>query len=353
MAQQALFAPVSAFQNGVYAPGAKATFYLSGTTTPATVYADADLSVPHVSPMVADSYGVFAQAFTGGANELKAVITAADDTVVATIDPVPLTTSTGTGASEVSFTPVTGNAGTNAQDAIANNTTEVNKVKGIGALAANGLIARTGADTYAARTITGSDGVTIANGDGASGNPTLSLGIATQAEAEAGTNNTKAMTPLRAKQLFDAGSVLGTSVAATGSEVDFTGIPSWATEISVMLNGVSLSGTDNILIQLGDSGGFETTAYNDSKFGDAISLVTSTSGFIIRAAGAANAITGRLELRLFGPATNSWNGTSVAVGVSAGQGAGYKALSDTLTQIRVTRTGTDTFDAGFLNIFYR
>lgn len=47
----------------------------------------------------------------------------------------------------------------------------------LAALSTSGIIARTGAGTAAARTITGTAGeVTVTNGDGVSGNPTLSLG---------------------------------------------------------------------------------------------------------------------------------------------------------------------------------
>lgn len=49
-------------------------------------------------------------------------------------------------------------------------------LEAIAALASNGLIARTAAGTVSARTITGTaNQVTVANGDGVSGNPTLSL----------------------------------------------------------------------------------------------------------------------------------------------------------------------------------
>ncbi|ADG70072.1 hypothetical protein Plim_4265 (plasmid) [Planctopirus limnophila DSM 3776] len=48
----------------------------------------------------------------------------------------------------------------------------------IDALSAAGIIARTGAGTVAARTITQGTGVTVTNGDGVSGNPTIAIGQA-------------------------------------------------------------------------------------------------------------------------------------------------------------------------------
>lgn len=70
----------------------------------------------------------------------------------------------------------------------------------IAGLSSNGLIARTGAGTAAVRTVTAGTGITVTNGDGVSGNPTVAATLASQAEAEAGTDNTKLMTPLRVAQ---------------------------------------------------------------------------------------------------------------------------------------------------------
>lgn len=73
----------------------------------------------------------------------------------------------------------------------------------IAGLSSNGLVARTGDGTAAVRTITGSAGIGVTDGDGVSGNPTLTVTVASQAEAEAGTDNTKVMTALRVKQSID------------------------------------------------------------------------------------------------------------------------------------------------------
>jgi hypothetical protein len=70
----------------------------------------------------------------------------------------------------------------------------------IAGLSSNGLVARTGAGTAAVRTVTAGTGITVTNGDGVSGNPTVAATLASQAEAEAGTDNTTLMTPLRVAQ---------------------------------------------------------------------------------------------------------------------------------------------------------
>ena len=154
--------------------------------------------------------------------------------------------------------------------------------------------------------------------------------------------------------------VSGTAVTASGTAVNFTSIPSWVKRITVLFSGVSTSGTSAFLIQLGDSGGIENTGYtgSGSNIGTGSTGITgSTAGFILVAAAvAANNYQGKVEINLADASTNTWVsfGTlSRSSNDSISSSAGTKSLSDTLTQVRITTVnGTDTFDAGTINILY-
>jgi hypothetical protein len=107
-------------------------------------------------------------------------------------------------------------------------------------------------------------------------------------------------------------------------------------------------------VQLGDSGGIETTGYvsSGSATGTGAAISTSTAGMIIRSAAAASVTSGIMTIQnLTG---NSWvaSYSGKQSSTSCSYGGGDKTLSATLTQIRITTTSTDTFDAGTVNIFY-
>lgn len=160
---------------------------------------------------------------------------------------------------------------------------------------------------------------------------------------------------------FESKPTLGTAQGTTsGTSIDFTGIPSWAKKITIQFIGVSTSGTDAVLVQLGDSGGVETTDYlgGGTALTDAsaVSVVNYTAGFGMPIGGAANVRHGNIVLTLERSANFTWtaNGTlALSDSASFGMTAGRKLLSAALDRVRITTTGgTNTFDAGEINILY-
>ncbi len=148
----------------------------------------------------------------------------------------------------------------------------------------------------------------------------------------------------------------GTAVTASGTSVDFTGIPATAKRITVMFNGVSTNSTSNILIQLG-SGSITTSGYTStaaSTWGPGTAIVTSTAGLICTSEiVAAGVLFGNVIICLQN-SSNGFTSSSVLSGNSRMQYAsGGVALSGTLDRVRITTVnGTDTFDAGTINIMW-
>ena len=150
----------------------------------------------------------------------------------------------------------------------------------------------------------------------------------------------------------------GTAVASTsGTSIDFTSIPSWVKRITVMLSGVSTSGTSQYQVQLGN-GSVVTSGYlsgNTTLNSAGSNLVTATSGIIVfQPSASADTCVGSLVLNLI--SSNTWIGTGVAYRTNTGATqhmAGSLALGGTLDRVRITTVnGTDTFDAGSVNLLY-
>lgn len=154
------------------------------------------------------------------------------------------------------------------------------------------------------------------------------------------------------------GIAAGTAVASTsGTSIDFTSIPSWVKRITVMFNGVSTNGTSSPLIQIG-AGSVTTSGYlsSSSTLTNAVTSQQSTAGFVITGAGVISSTTlsGQITLTLI--TGNTWvYGSSIGITNSAGTivSGGNLTLGGTLDRVRITTVnGTDTFDAGSINILY-
>lgn len=152
--------------------------------------------------------------------------------------------------------------------------------------------------------------------------------------------------------------IAGTAQASTsGTSIDFTSIPSWVKRITVMFSGVSTSGTSNILVQIG-AGSVTATGYVGSvnTANASANSVFSTGFMVLVVTASANLTYGQIVLTNI--SGNTWvesSSLSIAAASSAGNqfSAGVLALGGTLDRVRITTVnGTDTFDAGSINILY-
>lgn len=322
-------------------PAARAYFYEAGTTNPLATWQDAAGTIPHASPVVADGYGAFPEVYA----------TADADVDVQTEDGESLpgfprravrASAPSASAAGVSFSPTAEIPETNVQEAIES---VQDNIEGLGG---TGVLVKRASGEFIGRTLTGTaDQITVTNGGGDAGNPTIAAVIASQAEAEAGSNTTKLMTPQRVGQAIAAlaASTLSASVpASSGTTASLGSLPAGLTWIDLYLQAVSLSGSDDLLVQLGTASGFVTTGY-----ASAAELIGSpaayTTGFGIRIASASREASGIVRLRRAG---TKWFQDHGHGGGGGGSGGGWIDLGGTLTQLRLTPTGSDTFDGSGL-----
>lgn len=190
--------------------------------------------------------------------------------------------------------------------------------------------------------IGGSDAITISTGLNTTFAGTVAAGNITSSGTVS--SATGAIYPL----------ISGTAVASTsGTAIDFVGIPSTAKRITVMFNGVSTSGTSNVIVQLGTGA---TPTYTTSGYlGSGSVSPAFSSGFIFWAnLGATDIAYGAMTISNF--SGNTWLETSclgIPAATNTRTSGGIVPLAAALTAIRVTMVnGTDTFDAGSINILY-
>lgn len=148
--------------------------------------------------------------------------------------------------------------------------------------------------------------------------------------------------------------VLGTAQTASGTSVDFTGIPSWVKRITVSLSRVSGAAGLGGLVQLGVGGVLVTTGYVAGQVSPPGATYNAiTTGIVsFGTSAAASTVSGVATLTHLG--SNIWSGTLMMNRTSDNLimlSAGTITLTGILNQVSVVTTSS-TFDAGTVNIMY-
>ena len=153
----------------------------------------------------------------------------------------------------------------------------------------------------------------------------------------------------------------GTYTTLSGASVDFLSAPNWAKRVTIVLPGLSTTGTSVPIVQVGDSGGVEATGYLGATMLLQSGSATVGSNFTTGVGLCGQVIAGSVlhvvvTLTLADAATNTWIASVVGSMSSAANsivGSSTKSLSGTLDRVRITTVGgSDTFDLGSASILY-
>jgi len=273
-----------------------------------------------------------------------------------------VTTSTGTGNTVLSASPTLTGTPIAPTAAVGTNTTQIATTAFVAAASGSlGTMSTQNANNVAITggTITGlssalpvasgGTGVTTSTGSGANV-------LASGATLTSPTINSPTFggTPTMGASFITKSS----TVSASGTTVDFTGIPSWVNSITVMLRGLSTNGTSYLLIQIGTSGGFTTSGYMSTSIdvdnAGGSSGADSTAGFVMKNNGPNNIFSGLMSIS--GMGSNVWvsSHSMKFTTTTACFGGGDVGLGGAIERVRITTVnGTDSFDAGTVNISYQ
>lgn len=200
-------------------------------------------------------------------------------------------------------------------------------------------------------------------GDGTVSYDKLASGlVGNQAQHEAGTEPNKIATVVGVKQAIEALSpspeIQQTKDSLSGNNVDFT-IPTGVKQIEMYLTDISTTGSDGgyISLQLGDSGGVETSGYVGNYSDDQSSSAQMSSHFYISDyAGSSDINQAKVTLTLVDGTTNKWYIDSQFARTNSthtGEATGHKSLTAELTTIRLTSSnGVPTFNGGEVYLRY-
>ena len=155
------------------------------------------------------------------------------------------------------------------------------------------------------------------------------------------------------------GFMVTAEVATTsGNSVAVTGLPVGIRNIAVFLQDVSSTGSNEFALQVSTGTTFATSGYKAASWNGANVDARATGLMLTYGVAAGETRDGAIRLALADVTNNTWVSTGLLNQGSSSSlmngSSGTKSLSGALTQIRITTVGgSDTFDAGSINLMYQ
>jgi hypothetical protein len=350
--------------------GGKIYTYLAGTSTPAATYTDYSAGTANTNPIILDSYGQ-ANIWLLSSTSYKFIVKTATDVLLYTVDNI----STPLDISALASPPPIGNTTPNTGAFTTLSASGAVTLTGLGAMKlnagttaerptpSNGMIryntSTPSLEGYVngawANIPSGSVVTSVATGTGLTGGPITSTGTIAIDSTVATLTGTQTLT----NKTIQGGAITsGTVVSVSGATVDFTSIPSWVKRVTIAMQSISTNGTSSYILRIGNST-FTTTGYvsvmnyvaitGNSSTGD-----TSTTGFLLTKDGSSStSFTALATIVLQSSGFYICTFTGMNSGSVGFFGTSYLNLGSVLDRVRLTTVnGTDTFDAGSINILY-
>ena len=151
--------------------------------------------------------------------------------------------------------------------------------------------------------------------------------------------------------------------AATGTSdpIEFTDIPADAYEITLMFNGVTLSGGNDYLVQLGTSSSYIETGYTATSQSEGGSQgASSNAGFVILSTSSNYVHHGKFDINKFSDTAYTFEGQTRRDSGAGTQAYGsLNSINGTITRLRIkpinnsNPNNPNNFTAGSFNISYK
>jgi hypothetical protein len=160
---------------------------------------------------------------------------------------------------------------------------------------------------------------------------------------------------------LSAGFTLGTPTTASGTSINFTGVPVGVKQVIITFSDINFSaGADQIVIRLGVAGptfpfAYSTfaTIFSTSGF---LATLFSNTGFLLPVEGTGTSTNGQYILTLQNSTTNLWVGTGISGNATGNQyssfSSGKQTLTGALETIRIASRLGNSYSSGTINIAY-